>query len=154
MGKRFKLILLVLLGIFLIVQLIPANRPANEAVEGIGFFEAYDVPGDVETILRTSCFDCHSQEVNYPWYAYVAPVSWLVSRDVRLGRANLDFSRWHELEKKEKIKLAGEIGEEVELGSMPMPIYIVMHREAALDPDQQELILNWSELLAEKIFEE
>lgn len=154
MGKKFKIVLLVLVGIFLIIQVIPSNRPANEPVAGVDFFQQYAVPERVETIIRTSCFDCHSQEVSYPWYSYVAPVSWLVSRDVRFGRANLDFSRWHELDKKDKIKLAGEIGEEVEQGLMPMPIYLVMHSDATLSPEDQQLILEWSEALAEKIFEE
>lgn len=154
MRKQFKVILLVLLGLIVIIQFIPANLPENEPDLGYNFFNTYAVPGEVETLLRESCFDCHSQEVRYPWYSYIAPVSWLVSRDVRMGRANLDFSRWHDLEKKDKIKMAGELGEEVEIGTMPMSIYIIMHKEADLSTEQRELILTWSEELAEKIFEE
>lgn len=154
MPKSLKIILLILLGLFIVIQLIPSDRPANEPADTFSFFRAYDVPQDVEKILRESCFDCHSQEVRYPWYSYVAPVSWLVSRDVRIGRANLDFSRWNELEKKEKIKLASEIGEEVDIESMPMPIYLVLHRNAVLDEGERQLILSWSEELAEKMFEE
>ena len=154
MSKQFKIILLVLLGIFVILQIIPNNKPNNEPVEGFDFFSAYNVPDEVEIMIRTSCFDCHSQEVYYPWYAYVAPVSWLVSRDVRMGRANLDFSRWNELDKKEKIKIASEIGEEVDMGMMPMAIYVFMHKESTLDRADRDLLLEWSELLVEKIFEE
>ena len=154
MSKQLKIILLILLGIFVIIQIIPGHKPVNEPVEGFDFFSNYDVSDEVEKIIRTSCFDCHSQEVNYPWYAYVAPVSWLVSRDVRLGRAHLDFNRWGELEKKEKIKKTSEIGEEVDMGAMPMAIYVFMHKESNLDQADRDLLLVWSEQLAEKIFEE
>ena len=154
MGRKFKIILVVLVGVFIVIQFVPSQRPANEPVAGYDFIEHYDVPADVEQVLRNACFDCHSQEVNYPWYAYVAPSSWLVSRDVRIGRSNLDFSRWSELDKKDKLKLSSEIGEEVEEGNMPLPIYLLMHPGASLDAAQRELILQWTEQLAEKIFEE
>lgn len=154
MSRQLKIILLALLGIFVGIQLFPSGRPANSPVEGYDFFSRYQVPREVEQLIRTSCFDCHSQEVNYPWYAHVAPISWLVSRDVRNGRSHLDFSNWASLEKKEKIQLAGEIGEEVEDGIMPMAIYVYMHSEAMLDQDQRDLIVEWAEGLAEQIFEE
>ena len=152
MSKELKVILLILLGIAVIIQFIPSNRPLNDPPEGYDFFEANNVPADVEALIRTSCFDCHSQEVNYPWYAYVAPVSWLVSRDVRVGRSHLDFSNWDQLEIKDKLKLAGEIGEEVDMGTMPMAIYVFIHREADLDRETRDQIVEWSEALAEQAF--
>ena len=154
MKRILKFILLFLLGIIILIQFIPSNRPLNEPDPAYDFFAAYDVPADIEEMVRASCFDCHSQEVKYPWYAWVAPVSWLVSRYVRDGRSHLDYSKWNELEKKDKIKMAGEIGEEVEMGEMPMPIYIIMHSNADLDQAKRERIMQWSEDLAEKIFEE
>lgn len=154
MSKPLKIILLALTGVFILIQLIPSERPANNPVEGYDFFSRYEVPGEVEKIIRASCFDCHSQEVNYPWYAKVAPFSWLINKDVRNGRSNLDFSNWDRLEKKEKIQLASEVGEEVEDGIMPMPIYIYMHTEAMLDQAQKDLVVEWAEELAERIFDE
>ncbi len=154
MSKELKVILLVLMGLLIMIQLIPSNRPANEPSPDYDFFARYEVPGDVEALVRDACFDCHSQEVNYPWYAYVAPSSWLVARDVRIGRSKLDFSNFDRLDKKERIGMAGEIGEEVEDGTMPLAIYTLMHRHASLDQAERDRLLEWSENLAEKIFEE
>ena len=154
MSKELRIILLVLLGVFVIIQIIPANRPQNENPGDYDFFEANNVPDNIEQLIRSSCFDCHSQEVKYPWYSYVAPVSWIVSRDVRMGRTHLDFSKWNKLEKRDRIKMASEIGEEVEEGTMPMAIYILMHAEADLSQEQRESILVWSEQFAEQLFEE
>ncbi len=154
MSKQLKIILLVLLGIFVVIQIIPSEKPANEPVEGYDFFVANDVPEDIEGYLRTACYDCHSQEVVYPWYSRVAPVKWLVNRDVRFGRANLDFSKWNGLNKKDKLTKIGEIGDEVKMGYMPMGIYILMHSEADLSQEDRERIVEWTETFAEQVFEE
>lgn len=154
MSKELKVILWALLGLFVVIQVIPSGRPPNQPPEGYDFFKAVDAPAEIEQLLRTSCYDCHSEEVDYPWYAYVAPSSWLVSRDVKKGRSKLDFSRWADLSKKEKLKLAGEIADEVEEGAMPLPVYLLMHPNASLDQMEREMIIDWTEALAEKIFEE
>jgi hypothetical protein len=153
MSKQLKVILLVLAGLMIVIQFIPSNLPDNEPTAGYDFFTMHEVPDEIEELIRASCYDCHSQEVTYPWYSYVAPVSWLVSRDVKVGRANLDFSKWETLSKKDQIVLAEEIGEEVMMGTMPMPIYGIMHREARLDTAQRQQIETWSGELAERIFE-
>ena len=152
MSRELKIILWILFGIFIGIQLIPSNRPSNNPKQNYDFFAANQVPDSLGRIIRSACYNCHSQEVNYPWYAYVAPASWLVSRDVRMGRSHLDFSNWNDLEKKDKIKMASEIGEEVEDGSMPMPIYIFMHPEANLSNQQRQAIVDWTEAWAEQLF--
>ena len=138
---------------FAIIQFIPSGRPANQPVAGQDVFEIVEVPAEVGSLLKNACYDCHSQSVKYPWYSYVAPVSWLVARDVNMAREHLDFGKWGELTKRKQIKVLGEIAEEVEDRNMPMEIYIKMHSEANLTDKQRELIINWSEQLAEKILE-
>jgi len=152
--KTVKIIFFILIGIFVVIQVIPSGRPDNNPVPGQDIFETYSIPDEVGKLLVNACYDCHSQKVNYPWYSYVAPVSWLVSRDVKFGRANLDFGKWGELAKKEKLEALGEIIEEVEDGFMPMQIYITMHSAADLSDEQRELIVSWAEELAERILEE
>jgi hypothetical protein len=154
MSKRLKGVLLILLGIFVVLQLIPSNRPANETPQDYDFFVRYEVPAEVEDLIRNSCYDCHSQEVSYPWYAYVAPSSWLVARDVREGRSNLDFSNFDRMDKKDRIRVAGEISEEVEEGTMPMAIYTFIHGSARLEETDRNRLIEWSDNLAEKIFDE
>ncbi len=138
---------------FAIIQFIPSGRPANQPVAGQDVFEIVEIPAEVGSLLKNACYDCHSQSVKYPWYSYVAPVSWLVARDVNMAREHLDFGKWGELTKRKQIKVLGEIAEEVEDRNMPMEIYIRMHSEAKLTDKQRELIINWSEQLAEKILE-
>ncbi len=152
MKKKFRIILIVLIGVFVVLQIIPSGMPDNEPVEGEDLFELVNVPVETEGLLRAACYDCHSQEAKFPWYSKVAPVSWLVARDINFGRENLDFSHWGKLNKRERIGALGEISDEVENGDMPMPIYITLHPEADLTEEQRDAIIQWTEDAAEELF--
>jgi len=149
-----KKILYALLGVLIVIQFVPSGRPDNNPVAGSDIHEQMDVPGEVSTILKNACYDCHSQQSRFPWYAYVAPVSFLVSRDVREGREHLDFSLWKDIPLKKKLKAFDEIGEEVEAGDMPLPIYPPLHPKAKLSQEDRELIVNWTEQAANQVLEE
>lgn len=153
MSKELKIILLSLLAILVGIQFFPTDKPGNDLSGASDIFNNSSTP-EIETLVRNACYDCHSQEVTFPWYASVAPVSWLVNRDINHGRINLDFSKWGDYTKREKLNLLSEIADEVATGSMPMPIYIIMHDEANLDPNQREQLIEWSEQMAEAVFEE
>ncbi|OQX80803.1 MAG: hypothetical protein B6D61_01550 [Bacteroidetes bacterium 4484_249] len=148
-----KKVLIILILILLVIQFIPSGLPDNNPVAGQDIHDLISVPENVSLILRNACYDCHSQEVKYPWYSYVAPVSFLVARDIRVGREELDFSKWGELTKRKQIKLLSEISEDVEDGEMPMKIYPPLHPEARLTQEDIDLIIEWTEQTSEKILE-
>jgi hypothetical protein len=81
-------------------------------------------------------------------------VSWLVTRDIKEGRENLDFSKWRDVSKKDKLKALDKIGEEVSEENMPMKIYTIMHAEARLTKAERDIVVKWAEDFAEKVFEE
>lgn len=137
--KRTLLILLaVLAAVLLLIQLVPVSRD-NPPVE-----ETVEAPAEVLTVLRRSCFDCHSHETDWPWYSYVAPVSWLVADDVHHGREHLNFTTWNRYPADERADLFEEIGEEVGEGAMPLPLYLRVHSEARLSAAERALILDWA----------
>jgi len=96
-------------------------------------------------IFRRACRDCHSEETRFPWYSYVAPVSWLVRRDVTRGREWLNLSRWSEYPLVRKERLLSEIANQVEDREMPLPKYAWMHREAQLTDAEVEAIFRWTQ---------
>ncbi len=87
-------------------------------------------------LAARACFDCHSNETVWPWYANVAPVSWLVQSDVQEGRHHLNFSEWGQGRRKDEN--AKKIEEAVSEGEMPPFQYRLMHPEARLSPDQKK----------------
>ena len=143
--KILKIAIWLVLAIFVILQFIPNTYPEVIKSNEYDLIQTGTVPTDVEQILKTSCYDCHSNETKYPWYAYIAPVSWLVVRDVKQGRSDLNFSEWNNLKPRDKIKLLNEIAEEVDEGNMPMPIYTIIHGDASLDDNQKQVLVKWTE---------
>lgn len=108
----------------LVIQLVPYGRDhSNPPVTGE---PPWDAP-ETRDLARQACFDCHSNETEWPVYASVAPVSWLVQRDVTEGRAVLNFSEWPRPQEKAK-----EAAEEVLEGEMPPAAYTLVHAHARL----------------------
>lgn len=141
--SKIKIALYIVLAVFIILQFIPVDRsnPATTAGEG------FTAPAEVTEIVRTSCFDCHSNETVWPWYSYVAPVSWLVSSDVAEGREHFNLSHWPAYSNEEKGEIAAEMIEEIEEGEMPLGIYLIMHSEAEITKDELAILAGWAESL-------
>ena len=148
-----KTIWVVLLVLFVVVQLIPSGRPEVVENNPKDLLLNNEVPEKVENMLRAACYDCHSNESIYPWYAYIAPVSFLVNRDIRVGREELNFSNWETFSKIDKAKLLDKIIQEVEAEEMPMAIYPPLHPEAKLSTEDRKVLTDWAESFAESLFE-
>ncbi len=104
------------------------NPPVTKSI-------AWDTPRTA-VLAMTSCYDCHSNLTDWPWYSKVAPFSWLVYRDVEDGREHLNFSEWDTPQAD-----AAEILNAVQGGSMPPRQYTLVHRAAGLsDAERAELV--------------
>jgi mono/diheme cytochrome c family protein len=127
---RPKRVVLTLAIVFVVLQLVPYGRDhANPPGTGE---PAWSSPR-VRELAKRACFDCHSNETVWPWYSSVAPVSWLVQRDVDHGRRALNFST--------NRGEADEAAELVREGEMPPWFYLPLHSEARLgDAEKQELV--------------
>ena len=90
------------------------------------------LPADVADLLRRSCADCHSHDTVWPWYARIAPVSWLVAYDVAEAREHMNLSLWNRLDPGERAEMIEEIWEEVEEEEMPLWYYVWLHPRARL----------------------
>jgi hypothetical protein len=103
-----------------------------------------EVPAQVADILDRACNDCHSYETVWPWYASVAPASWLCVKDVNEGRRHLNFSEWGQYSPKIAAHKLDELIEHVEEGEMPLPVYLPLHPEARLDESERVVLINWA----------
>jgi hypothetical protein len=130
--------LLGLVLAFAAIQLVPVSR-SSPPVEAEVVASA-----NVRAVLRRACYDCHSNETTWPWYSRVAPVSWLVARDVREGRREVNFSDWSRYAPERQLKKLKECREQVGEGKMPPWFYVVAHREAALSAEDQALLREWT----------
>ncbi len=132
-GREWRILGAVFLGLFLVLQLIPAS--ARRTNPPISAEPDWDSPRTRELFLRT-CGDCHSNRTVWPWYSRVAPVSWLVISDVANGREHLNVSEWDREQRH-----ADEAAEELREGEMPLRLYVLTHREARLSPAERDELL-------------
>lgn len=103
-----------------------------------------DAPPEVASVLRRACYDCHSNETKWPWYSNVAPASWLLHRDVVVGRRKLNFSEWASVAPDKRAKRQKESGEQVRSGEMPPWFYLPPHPEAKLSDAEKALLEAWA----------
>ena len=116
-----------------LIQLIPFGRDHTNPADAKE--PAWDSVA-TKDLVRRACFDCHSNQTLWPWYSHVAPVSWLVQRDVNGGRRHLNFTEWDKPQRHAK-----DIAEQVKQGDMPPWFYLPMHPAARLtDAEKQALI--------------
>ena len=143
---------LVVIGIA--VQFVPNELPPVQTSNPGDLIGSGIVEESMANILKSACYDCHSNETNYPWYSHVAPVSWLVAKDTREGREEVNFSNWQDLELLDQLAILDDISSEVSEEHMPMPIYTWIHPEAKLDENQRQQILAWAETTMDKLVED
>jgi len=101
------------------------------------------MPAEVRAVLERSCYDCHSNQTQWPWYSNIAPLSWLIEHDVRKGRRDLDFTDWAQYDPDEQLDRVEEIGAEVGDGQMPPAQYTLLHPDAVLGAAERALIQDW-----------
>ena len=138
---------------------IAVGAAAIAAVGGslIHPFGATGVPGTNHTILRDAqidpetlaiveraCQNCHSQKTEWPWYSHVAPVSWLLARDVQQARIHLNLSQWQDYAPDDRLRLLSEIGSAVRTRAMPVQRYLLLHPEARLTDIERQQIYRWT----------
>jgi hypothetical protein len=131
MKKIILIIVIVLAGIFVLIQLIPYGHNHNNPAVTNPY--AWKDP-QAEAIARKACFDCHSNETVWPWYSNIAPISWMVQSHVDEGRQRLNFSE----SRGELDEIPGEVME----GGMPPSSYTPMHPDARLTDQEKQILSN------------
>jgi len=154
MKKILKYIFGVVLVSLIIIQFINRPERVHEAVNDNDIINTLEIEGPIATLLKSACYDCHSDQPRYPWYASVAPISWRIAEHIEHGRDELNFSKWATYSARRRDHKLEEMIEEVEEGHMPLPGYVRMHHEARLDKEQIASLKTWINTEREKIITE
>lgn len=139
---RFLLVLIIALQ-FVRPKANTATTPQVADIINMGI-----VPDDVAVVLHKACYDCHSNNSNYKWYANIQPVGWWMNHHIDEGKDELNFSEFANYKLKRKIKKFNEIAGEVTDGEMPLSSYLWMHKEAKLSKEESNKLINWANLMA------
>jgi hypothetical protein len=143
MKKVLKWVFILLVLGIVVIQFFRPERVSLNQMTADDLNNKMQVPGNVQGILKRSCYDCHSNQTYWPWYSNVAPVSWLVADDVNNGRKKMNFSEWGKLAQSKQEKRLTDICDEITQGDMPLPKYLIIHKDAVLSQADKDAICGW-----------
>lgn len=140
MIKKIKWVVAGLLVVFGLLQLTNPARTNPPVVHDM--MTGNPPPPEVAAMLKTACYDCHSDETRWPWYSHLAPVSWTVVGDVNEGRRHINFSDWPQ-DAKAAARKFEHMSDELDDGDMPPAKYTLIHRDARLTDAQKNQLEQW-----------
>jgi len=145
MKKYFKIKYLIIL--LIVIQFYRPTKNISTEISKNNIFKTEIVPQKIQEMLKTSCFDCHSNNTKYPWYNNIAPASWVLANHVDDGKEELNFDAWSTYSQKRKNRKLKEIKKELEGKDMPLDSYLWIHKKAELSKNQIKEIIVWARKL-------
>ncbi len=141
--KWLKWIGLALLVVLVGLQFIPTRSNQSKDVASADFLLTYKIPENIGHVLYTSCYNCHSNNTEYPWYSRLQPVGLLLESHINKGKAELNFSEFGSYSiRKQKSKLKSMVNQ-IEKGEMPLSSYTFIHRDARLSKEIKKSLVNY-----------
>merc|ERR1712225_48509 len=128
---------------FVGIQFIPTERNQSYTVPETDFMLVHNVPETIQKKLQVSCYDCHSNNTQYPWYNKVQPVAWFLEDHIKEGKAELNFNEWDSLSTRRKTSKLRSIIKQIENGEMPLDSYTFIHRDARFSEAEAEELINF-----------
>ena len=133
------------------IQFIPTSTNQSVEAPSTDFIKTFMVPVDLRHILKISCYNCHSNNTNYPWYSRVQPVRLLLENHINKGKAELNLSEFGSYSvRKQKSKLKS-MANQIEKDEMPLSSYTLIHRDARLSKESKEALINYLNVLQESL---
>ena len=141
--SRLKKILLVSGVVFLAIQFI---QPAHNKSGGLlvtDVSKMVSIPDSMQVILKNACYDCHSNNTNYPWYVHIQPMGWIMKKHIKQGKEVLNFSEFGNYSARKQLSKLTGIANSISDDNMPLASYKWMHKNARLTMEEKTLIINW-----------
>ena len=148
---RTKKILIAVLTVIILIQFIRPEKNISVAATPNDIFLQYPSSDSTKQLITTACYNCHSNNTNYPWYSNVQPIAWWLNDHVTEGKQKINFSEFATYTPKKADHKLEEVIEEVKEGKMPLEAYAFIHHDAKLDSGQREAVVLWAQKLRKEI---
>lgn len=133
------------------MQLVrPVRNESRGQASNVVIAKVYDMPKPVERVFRVSCYDCHSDHTDYPWYAEIQPIGWFLADHIKKGKRELNFDQFGQLSDRQRQSKLRMISKQIETGKMPLSSYTAMHSNAKLNLAEKKAVLKWIDSEIEK----
>lgn len=141
--KTAKKIAIGLFIVFVSIQFIRPTSNKDSRILATDFNNTLEVPPRITVLLRRSCYDCHSNNTKYPWYSQIQPMGWILSKHIREGKKELNFSEFGAYSTKKQFSKWKAIKNQIAQNRMPLPSYTLIHKDAILTTEEKNLIITF-----------
>ena len=143
---RFVNKILLISGIlFIALQFIRPVHNKSSKVLPTDISKVITVPDTVLTLLKHACYDCHSNNTDYPWYSNIQPMGWLMAYHIKQAKNQLNFSAFGSYPQRRQLSKLDGINNSIKDNIMPLKSYKIMHKSAQLSTDEKSLLINWAQ---------
>lgn len=149
-----KLVTKILLGLavlLLLAQFVPSENNSAIGAQPNDIFTKYPASAEVQAIAKKACYDCHSNNTVYPWYANVQPLAWWINDHVKEGKGEFNYSEFNTYTPKRARHKLEEVAEQVNEHEMPLNSYTWIHAEARLTDAERKVLTDWAMATRETI---
>ena len=149
--KFLKIIAWLALVAFIVIQFFPTTLNERDTVPQSDFMVENQVPATIKNRLQVSCYDCHSNNTDYPWYSKIQPAAWYLEDHIQEGKDELNFNEWATYSDRRKNSKLRSIISQIEEDKMPLDSYILIHRDAILSDEDKTLIVDFITALKDSL---
>ncbi|WP_270089835.1 heme-binding domain-containing protein [Sphingobacterium sp. SYP-B4668] len=147
--RKTGLVAGIIMGLFVVLQFIPVAPLNNGNKNAYSFISHFAPEKSTHRLLKASCFDCHSNKTEYPWYANLQPVKYFMFDHIKEGKEKLNFDELASYRKRKKLAKFKSIIQVLEDGSMPLPSYTLIHGSLSKN-EQNNLISYFNDLVTKE----
>ncbi len=146
--KKAAITAIVLLAV---IQFFKTKENKSVQTSENAITQHYDVPENIQNSLKISCYDCHSNNTNYPWYNKIQPVNWWLADHVNEGKRKLNFDEFNTYSTKKKLHKLDEVIETIRENEMPLKSYTLIHGDAKLSDSDKQEIETWAKKIKNEV---
>ncbi len=135
----------------IVIQFFPITLNESDTVPQSDFMVVNQVPATIKNRLQVSCYDCHSNNTDYPWYSKIQPAAWYLEDHIQEGKDELNFNEWAEYSDRRKNSKLRSIISQIEEDKMPLDSYTLIHRDAILSDEDKRMIIDYMTALKDSL---
>lgn len=135
----------------IVIQFFPITPNESDTVPQSDFMVENQVPATIKNRLQVSCYDCHSNNTDYPWYSKIQPAAWYLEDHIQEGKDELNFNEWAEYSDRRKNSKLRSIISQIEEDKMPLDSYTLIHKDAILSDEDKRVIIDYMTALKDSL---
>lgn len=135
----------------IVIQFFPITLNESDTVPQSDFMVENQVPATIKNRLQVSCYDCHSNNTDYPWYSKIQPAAWYLEDHIQEGKDELNFNEWAEYSDRRKNSKLRSIISQIEEDKMPLDSYTLIHKDAILSDEDKRMIIDYMTALKDSL---